>query len=66
MTPSNPNPLKHGSNRGISLSGHCTGKSAVMPTLPSKRGMRATTTRNVSECADVKCSDKIEKGVRRG
>jgi len=31
-----------------------------------KRGMRATTTRNVSECAEVKCSDKIQKGVRRG
>jgi len=68
MTPSNPNPLKRGLNRGILLSGHCTGKSAVTPTLPSKRGLRATTTpwRNVSECADVKCSYKIEKGVRRG
>ena len=31
-----------------------------------KRGTRATRTRNVSECADVKCSDKIQKGVRRG
>jgi len=66
MTPSNPNPLKRGSSRGISLSGRCTGKSLVKPTLPSKRGMRATTTRNVSECADVKCSDKIKKGVRSG
>jgi len=66
MTPSNPNPLKRGSSRGISLSGRCTGKSVVKPTLPSKCGMRATKTRNVSECADVKCSDKIQKGVRRG
>jgi len=66
MTPSNPNPLKRGSSRGISLSGCCTGKSAVKPTLVSKRGMRATTTRNVSECADAKCSDKIQTGVRRG
>jgi len=66
MTPSNPNPLKHGSSRGISLSGHCTGNSVVTPTLPSKRSMRATTTWNVSECADVKCGDKIQKGVRRG
>ena len=66
MSPSNPNPFKRGSNRGISLSGHCTGKSALAPTLPSKCGMRATTARNVSECADVKWSAKIEKGVRRG
>ena len=64
--PTKGNPLKSGSNRGISLSGHCTGKSAVTPTLPSKRGMRATTARNVSECADVKCSSKIQKGVHRG
>ena len=66
MSPSNPNPLERGSNRGISLSGHCTGKSAVTPTLPSKCGMRATTARNVSECADVKWSAKIENGVRKG
>jgi len=32
-TPSKPNPLKRGLNRGISLSGHCTGKLAVTSML---------------------------------
>ena len=35
MTPLNTNSLKRGSSRGISFSGHCTGKSVVKPTLAS-------------------------------
>jgi len=53
--------MKCGSNQGISLSGHCIGKSAVTPTL-----LRANAAWNVSECADVKWSAMIGKGVRRG
>jgi len=41
-------------------------KSAVMPTLASKRGMRANTARHVLECADVKTNAKLGKCVRRG
>jgi len=66
MTPSNKNPSKSGLNRGISLLGYCTGKSTVTPTLPSKRGMRTNTEWHVSECANMKTSAKLEKGMRRG
>jgi len=53
MTPSNKNPLRSGSTREISLSGHCTGKSAV---TPSKHGsMRTIKARNVLECARRPC-----------
>jgi len=54
-------PSQSGLNRGISLSGHCTGKSAVMPTLASKRGMRANTARHVSKCANVKLVPSLER-----
>jgi len=59
-------PSQSGSPRGLSLSGHCTGKSAVMPAPASKRCMNASTARHVWDCADVKTSAKFEKGVRRG
>jgi len=45
---------------------HCTGKSAVMPTPASKRDMRANTARHALECANVKTSAWLEKGLRRG
>jgi len=64
--PTKGNPLKSGSNRGISLSGHCTWKSALTPTLPSESGLRTNTTRHVSECADVKTGAKLETGVCGG
>jgi len=64
--PTKGNPLKSGSNRGISLSGHCTWKSALTPTLPSEGGLRTNTTRHVSECADVKSGAKLETGVCGG
>jgi len=41
--------------------GHCTGKSAVMPTLPSKRGMSNTTTKHVSECTDEKLVSSLKR-----
>ena len=66
MPPSKKTPSQSGSPRGLALSGHCTGKSTVMPTPASKRGMRANTVKHVSECADVKAAAKLEKGVRRG
>ena len=66
MPPSQKTPWQSGSPRGFSLSGHCTGKSAVMPTPASKRGIKANTARHVSKCADVKTNAKLEKGVRRG
>jgi len=52
--------------RNLALRPLYRGKSAVMPTLASKRGMRANTASHVSECTNVKTSVKLEKGVRRG
>ena len=66
MPPSKRKSSQSGLPRGFSLSGHCTGKSAVMPTPASKRGIKANTARHVSKCADVKTNAKLEKGVRRG
>jgi len=39
--------------RNLALRPLYRGKSAVMPTLASKRGMRANTARHVSECTNV-------------
>ena len=41
-------------------------KSEVMPTLASKRGMRANTARHVLECTDVKTNAKLGRGMRKG
>jgi len=55
------NPSQSGLHRGLSLSGHCNGKSEVMPTPASKSSMRANTARHVSECADVNTSASLKR-----
>ena len=42
----------HGGNQG---------KSAVTPTLPSKRGMRTTKTKHVSECTNEKLMSSLNR-----
>jgi len=64
--PSKTNTSQSGSPRGLLPSDHCTGNSAVMPTPASKHRMRTNTRRYASDCADMKTSAKLEKGLRMG